>query len=66
MCNRASSVNQRKGKGLRTGHLYHQEIYLVRLEGLCQRKIAITPLGVEPATFHLVAQCLNCEPHVQC
>ena len=32
---------------------------IVGLEGLCQRKIPVTPLGIEPATFQLVAQCLN-------
>jgi hypothetical protein len=58
---------------LRTGRLYLQEIFpvfislwgwvdpstTVRLEGLCQRRIPVTPLGTDPATFRLVAQCLN-------
>jgi hypothetical protein len=32
---------------------------LVRTEWLCQWKIPVTILGNEPATFRLVAQCLN-------
>jgi hypothetical protein len=31
----------------------------VRLEGLDQLKNSVTSLGIEPATFRLVSQCLN-------
>jgi hypothetical protein len=58
---------------LRTGHLYAPEIPLalisvrglfsprgkVRPEALCQWKFPVISWGFEPATFRVVAQCLN-------
>jgi hypothetical protein len=58
---------------LSTGHLHPKETSLILIsvrvrvelraivlpEGLCQRKVPVTPQGIEIAAFPIVAQCLN-------
>jgi hypothetical protein len=64
-------MNLAKLSALRTGHLYPSgdipvTHFLLEAEstpapqcgrGLSQREITMTPLGIEPAPFRLVAQC---------
>jgi hypothetical protein len=66
-------------QGVKAPRFTSQEIFLVLIsvrglvdpraivqpEGPCQLKIPVTPAGIEPATFRLVAQCLNQVRHQQ-
>ena len=38
-------------------HVYYQAT--LQPEGLCQCKIPVTPLGIEPMTLRFIVQCLN-------
>ena len=66
-------IDMARVSALCTSYLYSQEIFLVhisvrgwvdpraimQLEGLCQGKIPMIPLGIEAMTFWLVAQCFG-------
>jgi len=48
-------------KVLRTGHPYPQEIFqvLISVRGCLDPRAIVRTKGIEPATFRIVAQCLN-------